>query len=57
MVPYFHHWKDDIVLVGVAVDSNLPVLTPGPDGNCVTVWVWPVSGFGSSNRGGVAADF
>ena len=27
MVPYFHHWKDDIALVGVAVVSNLPVLT------------------------------
>ena len=40
MVPYFHHGKDDIGLVGVAVDSNLPVvLTPGPDGNCVTVGV------------------
>ena len=51
MVPYFHHWKDDIALVGVAVGSNLPVLTPGPDGNCVTVWVRPVVGGSSSGAG------
>ena len=36
--------------------ESASVNTPGPDGNCVTVWVWPVLS-GSSNWGGVAADF